>query len=166
MPEHPPYGNINSTAFHGLTGPCFCQHPEAVRLGGIPGACQWTILRTQTNNFRRYPQNHQGRYKAYRRWAELLGIWGIRVKPPKCVLEGIDTHFGPSEFGFEAGPNNCHCETCREEVARLARFADFSSDSEQDDDEEEGHAIEEHVEQVDAAAAAVDAPEEEVQPGR
>ena len=29
----------------------------------------------------------QLRHAAYREWAKIAGIWGIRVQPPPCVLE-------------------------------------------------------------------------------
>ena len=51
----------------------------------------------------------KGEYTAYQRWFRLLGVFGIRVKPPACVLGGIELLLGASATGFVAGDNTCPC---------------------------------------------------------
>jgi hypothetical protein len=133
------YGSVNSFIFHGRQAPCTCSNPDATALQGIPDECQWQLLVKKSHNFSKFPSENQGRFRAYKEWARLLGIWGIRVKPPACVLDGVSSTFGHSATGFICGPNNCKCETCVDEKARALFEAlnPESSDSENDGEDAE-----------------------------
>ncbi len=135
---HPLSGHVNSSLFHVQQAPCTCSNPDAATLLGIPDECQWFLLKRKSNNFAKFPAAGKGRFRAYSGWSKLLGIWGIRVKPPLCVLDGVIGHFGPSSTGFITGSNPCKCETCRQEVAQALYALENpdSSDSESDGEEQ------------------------------
>ena len=42
----------------------------------------------------------------------MLGIFGIRVQPPACVLVGISGKFGIGSTGFKEVDNACNCDMC------------------------------------------------------
>jgi len=130
MNEHVFSRHVNSATFHNRQAPCYSdsheQNTPTSRLGGIPDQCQFLLLRTSTTDFAGYPSGGRGRFRAYQAWASLLGIHGIRVKPPACVLAGVEARFGPSLTGFIKSRTTCSCNMCRD----VSWLYDDSSDSE------------------------------------
>ena len=122
MNTHVYSGHLNSTTSHGTQAPCACETSTASNLLGVPKDCQFVTLCDSTSCFSGYPQGGKGRYQAYSVWAQSLGIRGIRVEPPNCVLAGVAEHFGPSTTGFNRDlPNPCTCDTCSNYVLRATQ---------------------------------------------
>ena len=132
-------GHVNSTAFHNQQAPCYgCSPAPLVPLRGIPPTCQWRSLQS-TPGFRRLLPGGRGRFAAYDIWYKELGICGVRVKPPSCVLNGIQSALGQSQTGFVPTPNPCRCATClgageEEEEAEASVGSDDSGGDDDDDD--------------------------------
>ena len=103
--QHPLNGHVNSTFFHSQQAPCYgCTAPPPAPLGGVPADCQWVLLR-DSDEFQALNPGGVGRFAAYQLWRDSLGIWGIRVKPPDCVLAGVSASLGQSSTGFGIIPN-------------------------------------------------------------
>ena len=108
---HPPDGHLNSTASHGTKAPCTVCDGNPSDLEGVMDGCQWVNL---TGLLDKGLSGAQGRFAAYRSWHKMMNVFGIRIEPPDCVLEGVQHLYGKSQTGFNAGDNPCRCQTCGE----------------------------------------------------
>ena len=77
-----------------------------------PRRLTWVLLR-DSDEFQALNPGGVGRFAAYQLWRDSLGIWGIPVKPPDCVLSGVSASLGQSSTGFGIIPNPCGCTTCK-----------------------------------------------------
>ena len=109
MSTHVLSGHVNSTEFHGKQAPCASCEGNPSGLDGIPDECQWDLLQPFLTALK---PGKQGRFKAWKAWARMMGIVGIRVKPPPCVFAAVEERFGASTTGFVAGDNPCGSDTC------------------------------------------------------
>ena len=116
-PRHDQSGRVNTVFMHNRTAPCaVCDGPAApynpqLTLAGLPDDCLATYVRRFMES---YPGATRKEVYDYIKM-DVLGVLGIRVHMPDCVMDAIRSYPWSSPIlngGGVDGPCVCPCTAC------------------------------------------------------